>query len=182
VTGEEPHAETPEDLVGALVREGILRDGCVMIVMGSPRDAGHAQRIAEALAVYDVAVVTRVASAHKTPERVAETARELNEAREPIAVIAVAGLSNGLGGALAANLTAPVVNCPPFRDEMDLLLNLPSSVMMPSRVPAMTAVRPENAAAAAVRCLQRPRLRPVLEREMDEARREVAEADAKGRT
>ncbi len=179
VTGGEPPVDTSgEALVRDLVREAVLRDGCVVIVMGSPRDRDHAERIAAALAPYDVAVVTRVASAHKTPGRVADLARELNAAREPIVVIAVAGLSNGLGGALAANLIHPVINCPPYRDEADLLINLPSSIMMPGRVPAMTAVRPENAAAAAARCLQRPRLRTTLEQEMAEARREIEDADA----
>ncbi len=182
VTGEAPDSgcTMAEDLVAALVREGVMRDGCVVIVMGSPRDAEHAQRIGAALAPYDVAVRVRVASAHRTPRRVADLTCELNAASEPIAVVAVAGLSNGLGGALAANLTAPVINCPPFRDEMDLFLNLPSSLMMPSRVAAMTVVRPENAAAAAVRCLQRPRLRRVLEKDMDEARQEIEDSDAGG--
>ncbi len=183
VTGKappDPESTTAEDFVAALVREGVLRDGCVVIVMGSPRDAEHAQRIADALAPYDVAVRVRVASAHRTPRRVAEIASELSAASEPIAVVAVAGLSNGLGGALAANLTAPVINCPPFRDEMDLLLNLPSSLMMPRGVPAMTVVRPENAAAAAACCLQRPRLRRIFERRINEARREIERADAGG--
>lgn len=178
ITGAEPPAETSsDDLVRSLVAEGILRDGCVVIVLGSPRDAEHGKRIANCLAEYGVAVITRVASAHKTPDLVAALARDLNAAREPIVAIAVAGLSNGLGGALAANLAVPVINCPPFRDDADLLLNLPSSVMMPSRVPALTVVRPENAAAAAIRCLQRPRLRARLESEIAEARREVEDAD-----
>ncbi len=178
VTGNEPSDETSgEDLVHDLVREGILRDACVVIVMGSPRDAEHAERIRAALGTCGVAVEYRTASAHKTPGRVADLVRELNEAREPVVVIAVAGLSNGLGGALAANLVVPVINCPPFRDEMDLLLNLPSSVMMPDRVPAMTVVRPENAAAAAARCLQLSRLRPVLLDEIAKAQREIEEAD-----
>lgn len=177
VTGGEPGPAGDEDLVADLVREGLLRDGCVVIVMGSPRDREHAERIAAALAPYDVAVRLRIASAHRTPDRVAALARELNEASEPIAVVAVAGLSNGLGGALAANLVRPVISCPPLRSEADILLNLPSSVMMPSRVPALTALRPENAAAAAARCLQRPRLREVLADEIAAAQREIADAD-----
>jgi fusion protein PurCD len=181
VTGGEPAGDgTGEELVRDLVREGILRDGCVVIVMGSARDIDHAKRIAEELGRYEIAVEFRVASAHKTPALVADLASELGDAREPLVVIAVAGLSNGLGGALAANLAAPVINCPPFRSEADLVLNLASSVMMPSQVPAMTVVRPENAAAAAVRCLQRPRLREVVEKDMESARREIAGADAGG--
>ncbi len=177
VTGRAPGNPSEEDLVGDLVREEILCDGCVVIVMGSPRDREHADRIAAALAPYGVAVRRRVTSAHKTPDFVAALARELNEAREPLAVVAVAGLSNGLGGALAANLIHPVINCPPLRNEADVLLNLPSSVMMPTHVPALTALGPENAAAAAARCLQRPRLREALNRDIAAARQEIRCAD-----
>jgi len=173
VSGDPAH-----ELIEALVAEGQMRDGIVAIVMGSPRDREHAEAIAAALEPYDVAVQMRVASAHKTPAAVARLAEELCACSEPCAVIAVAGLSNGLGGALAANLNVPVFNCPPHAEPTELMLNLPSSLMMPSRVPAATVVGTRNAAHAALRALQLPRLREQFAAEIAATHREIDDADA----
>jgi fusion protein PurCD len=180
VTGSAP-AERPDDprrrLADALVAEGLIRDGFVLIVMGSRSDLEHARAIASALEPYDVAVLMRVISAHKTPEAIPALAATLNASVEPGAVIAVAGGSNGLGGALAANLNLPVISCPPFRDRADLLLNISSSLMMPSRVPAMTVLRPAEAAAAALRSLNLPRLRERFSAEIAEMKTSLAADD-----
>ncbi len=179
ITGETLPAEGGErELVDALVDAGLLRDGFVAIVMGSPRDREHAERIAAELRPHGVAVLLRVASAHRTPDRVASLAAELEEAREPGAIIAVAGLSNGLGGALAANLTLPVINCPPFRDGAEAKLHLNSSLFMPPRVPAVTVLGAENAAQAALRALALPRIREELRHDMETSRKRIDEADA----
>jgi len=179
ITGEAPPTEEGEkDLVRALVDAGLVRDGFVAIVMGSPGDREHAERIAAELRPYGVAVLIRVASAHRTPDRVAALAAELEEAGEPGVVIAVAGLSNGLGGALAANLTLPVINCPPLKDVVDAQLHLNSSLFMPPRVPAVTVLGPENAAHAALRALALPRIREELRRGIEVNRRRIDEADA----
>ena len=179
ITGREPPAESGRaELVGALVDGGLLRDAFVAIVLGSPGDREHAERIAEELRPFGVAVVLRVASAHRTPARVAALAAELDEASEPGAVIAVAGLSNGLGGALAANVTLPVINCPPFRDGAEAERHLNSSLFMPAGVPAVTVLGPENAAQAAVRALALPRLRDELRHRMEAGRKRIDDADA----
>ncbi|MCX6094866.1 MAG: phosphoribosylaminoimidazolesuccinocarboxamide synthase [Candidatus Bipolaricaulota bacterium] len=184
ITGETPAVEGcsvsgggDRDLLRALVDAGLLRDGFVAIVMGSPKDREHAERIAAELRPYGVAVLLRVASAHRTPDRVASLAAELDEAREPGAIIAVAGLSNGLGGALAANVTLPVINCPPFRDGAEAKLHLNSSLFMPPRVPAVTVLGAENAAQAALRALALPRVREELRRGIEANRKRVDEAD-----
>jgi fusion protein PurCD len=149
----------------------------VLIVMGSLADREHARAISAALEPYQVAVLMRVLSAHKAPEAIPALAASLNFSMEPGAVIAVAGGSNGLGGALAANLNLPVVNCPPFRDQVDLLLNIGSSLMMPSRVPAMTVLRPAEAAAAALRALNLPRLRRRFSTEIADMKAALAADD-----
>ena len=161
ITGESlPGTDDPgETLYRRLVEEGLIKDGVVAIVMGSPRDHEFAHRIAEDLERYGVAVDLRIASAHKTPEAVGRIAQEYNNALEPVAIIAVAGLSNGLGGALAANVTLPVFNCPPFKDSLDMALNVNSSLLLPSATPAATVIRPDNAALAALRSLNLRRLR-----------------------
>jgi len=142
-----------------LCRSDLIKDGCVALVMGSAADLPHAKKIAAVLEPYEVGVDFRVVSAHKNGEQIVSFAREYNHAVEPLCVIAIAGRSNGLGGALAANLAVPVISCPPFRDHDDLQINLNSSIMMPSKVPAAVVVDPENAALAALRCLNLHRLK-----------------------
>jgi len=160
-----------------LLEAGYIKDGYVAIVMGSTRDMEHARRIADVLEGYDVVVDLRVASAHKNGEDVVRIADEYNACVEPGAVIAVAGLSNGLGGALAANLGIPVINCPPFADGTDMALNINSSLMLPSQTPASTIVRPENAAAAALRALNLHRLRDCFAVERAETKAELRRQD-----
>ncbi len=162
-----------------LIHARLIRPGFVAIVMGSASDLPHAEKIQSYLERYDVAIQKRIISAHKNGERIVELAAAYNETVEPAAVIAIAGRSNGLGGALAANLTIPVINCPPFKDKADMLLNLNSSLMMPSRTPAMTVVHPDNAAYAAVRALNIYSFKPHLQREIDELKNELNKADQK---
>ena len=161
----------------SLVAEGLIKDGFVVLVMGSPRDQEYAAKIRAELEGYGIMAQMRVASAHKTPVEVARLAAQLSQSIEPGAVIAIAGLSNGLGGALAANTSLPVFNCPPFADLADLTVNLNSSLMMPSGTPAATVLRPGNAAQAALRSLNLQRLRDRFALEMEETRADLATAD-----
>jgi phosphoribosylcarboxyaminoimidazole (NCAIR) mutase len=94
-----------------------------------------------------------------------------------VAVIAIAGRSNGLGGALAANLNVPVINCPPFKDAADIMVNVNSSLMMPSFTPAMTVISPDNAALAAVRVLNVPSLRAQMTEEIKQMKLDLIEND-----
>ena len=94
-----------------------------------------------------------VASAHKVPEKVLEIVQSYNESDEPVVYITIAGRSNGLSGVVAANAVHPVIACPPFKDKEDMILNLNSTLMMPSDTPVLTVVDPKNAAVAAARIL-----------------------------
>ena len=63
------------------------------------------------------------------------------------------GLSNGLSGAVAGSSVHPVIACPVFKDNEDYLVNIHSTLQMPSEVPVMTVLAPKNAALAAVKIL-----------------------------
>jgi len=168
LTGEPLGPPSPDPrgrLVAHLVAAGILRDGFVAIVMGSRADLPWCERIAREVRRFGVAVDLRVLSAHKNGERIAAAADEYNRAGEPGAVIAVAGLSNGLGGALAANLNLPVINCPPMAKDSDYAVDVHSSLRMPSRAPASTVIGAELAAQAAVRSLGLRRVRDQVDAE-----------------
>jgi fusion protein PurCD len=180
VTGSYPQVGPGDPrarMAGALATEGIIRDGYVAIIMGSKVDLEHARAIATVIERYNVAVDLRVVSAHKNGEEIPALVAGYNSSAEPGAVIAIAGGSNGLGGALAANLNLPVINCPPFKDQVDLLLNVGSSLMMPSLVPAMTVVKPVEAALAALRALNLPRLRDRFSSEISSMKASLAEDD-----
>ena len=171
ITGEKLEASTEDSrarLARNLHREGFIRDGFVAIVMGSKADIGHANQMKAVVEEHGVFADLRVCSAHKNGEDLPALLAEYNAAIEPGAIIAIAGLSNGLGGALAANSCLPVISCPPFKDGVDMLLNLNSSLMMPSAVPNMTVVKPKEAALAALRALNLPRLKDRFRNEIVE--------------
>jgi len=171
-----PRDATPH-FIEQLVEAGLMKDACITIVMGSPSDQDHAASIAKHLEPYDVAVRLRIASAHKTPSAVETICQQLNASSEPGAIIAIAGLSNGLGGSLAANTNLPVINCPPFSDLTDMSVNLASSLMMPSSTPAMTVIKPQNAALAAIRALNIPRLRRLTSKHIQDLKEGLQRAD-----
>lgn len=160
-----------------LVKDGLIKDGFVSIVMGSPMDIEHCRKIKEVLDKYDIFVDMRVTSAHKNGERIPGIAEIYNNTIEPACVIAVAGRSNGLGGALAANLVIPVINCPPFKDKIDMMVNINSSLVMPSQTPAATVIDVSSAALAALRSLNIRRLKDMFIEEIREIKESLVKAD-----
>ncbi len=160
-----------------LVAHQLIKPGFIALVMGSKSDLPHAGLIEQHIEKYGIKVHKRILSAHKNGERIPELAREYNECIEPVAVIAIAGRSNGLGGALAANLTVPVINCPPFSGKVDMLVNINSSLMMPSQSPATTVIDPKNAALAAVRALNITAIRAKMKTEIEEMKEDLRQAD-----
>ena len=124
----------------------------IVIIMGSESDRPHANRILSALQGYDATVSVHVASAHKQPLEVLRII-ESNAAAHALVYITIAGRSNALSGFTAANTTFPVLACPPFADRTDMLVNIHSTLQMPSNVPVLTVLEPANAALAAMRIL-----------------------------
>lgn len=162
-----------------LSKSGLIKDGYVSIVMGSASDKDHAQKIQSVIQQYDIMSELRVVSAHKNGEIIIDLAREYNDSIEPGAIIAIAGKSNGLGGALASNTNIPVINCPKFTSETDLIININSSLMMPSKVPACTILDTENAALFALRSLNINRLRESFDRDIVQIKDKLSLDDIK---
>ena len=67
--------------------------------------------------------------------------------------ITVAGRSNALSGFADANTKRPVIACPNITDKNLLLIDLFSTLRMPSAVSPMLILEPENAALAALKIL-----------------------------
>ena len=75
--------------------------GKAVIVMGSERDLDFSREIAKYLKLLGVNCEFRVASAHKTPEKVLEIIKEFEA--EKVVYVTVAGRSNALSAFVDAN-------------------------------------------------------------------------------
>lgn len=125
----------------------------VPILMGSESDKEFAGKLTVILDKWEVPYKIHVASAHKVPEKVLQIVNGYNASDEPTCYITIAGRSNGLSGVVAASSIHPVVACPPFGSKEDIMLNMNSTLMMPSDTPVMAVVDPQNAAMAVIRIL-----------------------------
>ncbi|MBK6611438.1 MAG: AIR carboxylase family protein [Chitinophagales bacterium] len=186
ITGQrlpvDAHIPIRQRMAANMVAHGLIKDGYVALVMGAATDIDHAEKIKSYLRNYDVKTIIRVFSANKNAEDLHKIINCYNNSIEPGVVIAIAGRSNALGALLAANLNIPVINCPPFKELSDIMLNINSSLMNPAQTPAGTVVHPDNAALLAARCLNLPRLRTQINHETITIKQSVREADAKFKT
>ena len=121
-----------------------------VIIMGSTSDEPHAKKITEKLDEYNIEWEQHVASAHKQPLKVLEIL-EVNKNKQNIIYITIAGRSNALSGFVAANSEFPTIGCPPFSDKSDMLVNIHSTLQMPSQTPVLTVIDPGNCALAVKR-------------------------------
>jgi len=121
-----------------------------VLIMGSTSDEPHAKKITDKLDDYGIAWEQHVASAHKQPLKVLEIL-ETNKDGEDIAYVTIAGRSNALSGFVAANSEFPTLGCPPFSDKADMLVNIHSTLQMPSNTPVLTVIDPGNCALAVKR-------------------------------
>ncbi len=116
---------------------------------------------------FEVPVLRRIVSAHRTPELLAEFAKGAAEAGIEV-IIAGAGGAAHLPGMLAAHTHLPVLGVPVRSHTLNGVDSLLSIAQMPAGVPVLTLAIGEagatNAALAAVAilALQRPDLRARL--------------------
>ena len=127
--------------------------GKVVLLLGSKADATHALKITEKLKNLQIPHETNIMSAHKNTREVLILLENLATEKNVI-LVTIAGRSNALSGVCAANSAHPVIACPPFTDKVDLILNIQSSLQMPSQTPVLTIIDPENCALACERILQ----------------------------
>jgi 5-(carboxyamino)imidazole ribonucleotide mutase len=116
-----------------------------VILMGSQRDIEFCREIANHLKVLDLDYEFRVASAHKTPEKVLEILREFE--KETVVYITAAGKSNALSAFVDANTTKPVIACPPYSEKFGGA-DIYSSLRIPSGIGSLVTIEPEGAAIA----------------------------------
>lgn len=122
-----------------------------VFLLGSKSDKDFADKIAGELIEWGIHSEIIVASAHKVPRMVADIIEKNNVSGMAMVYVTVAGRSNALSGVVAANSIHPVIACPPFADKDDFIVNINSTLMMPSETPVMTVIDPGNAALAVIK-------------------------------
>lgn len=123
----------------------------ISIIMGSTSDLPVMEKAAKFLNEMEVPFEMNALSAHRTPERVEEFAKNA-KARGVKVIIAAAGMAAHLPGVIASMTTIPVIGVPisASLDGMDALLAI---VQMPPGIPVAT-VGIDGSLNAAILALQ----------------------------
>ena len=106
----------------------------VGVIMGSASDEPVVKDTIKTLEEMGIDYEARVMSAHRTPERVHEYAKTARE-RGIEVIIAAAGGSAALGGALASMTTRPVIGIPLASSELKGIDALMATAQMPPGIP-----------------------------------------------
>jgi len=126
----------------------LVMAGIAVIIMGSERDLDFSREIAKYLKLLGVNYEFRVASAHKTPEKVLEIIKEFET--EKVVFVTVAGRSNALSAFIDGNTSKPVIACPPYSEKFGGA-DIFSSLRVPSGIGSVVTIEPEGAAIAAAK-------------------------------
>ncbi len=126
----------------------------VAVIMGSDSDFNIVKETIILLKKFNVEVDINIISAHRSPEKAAQYAKEA-ESNEIDVIIAAAGKAAHLAGVMAAFTILPVIGLPIKSSMMDGLDSLLSIVQMPKGIPVATVAinGAENAAILAVQIL-----------------------------
>jgi len=115
----------------------MMAEPLVSIVMGSDSDLEVMREAGNALEGFGIAYEMDVTSAHRSPDRTADYAR--NAAGRGIRVIiAGAGGAAHLAGVIAAHTTLPVIGVPISATSLNGMDSLLATVQMPAGIPVAT--------------------------------------------
>jgi phosphoribosylaminoimidazole carboxylase PurE protein len=124
------------------------------VILGSRSDTPYVEGCLELLRNFGIEAEMKILSAHRNPEEVAQYAAGAEDAGIGV-IIAAAGMSAHLPGAVAARTALPVIGVPIPSSDLQGLDALLSIVQMPSGVPVATmAVGKAGAKNAAVLAAQ----------------------------
>lgn len=149
----------------------------VGILMGSKNDWETMQAAAKILTEFEVPYEAKVASAHRSPELVAEFVQSA-ESRGLEVLIAAAGLAAHLPGVVASMTLLPVLGVPMHSPALGGLDALLAIAQMPGGVPVGTLAigshGAKNSALLAIRILANSR--PELRQKLQQYHEKMAEA------
>lgn len=126
----------------------------VGVVMGSDSDWPTMKQAADILEQFGVSIETKVVSAHRTPNDMANYGKEARDRGIKI-IIAGAGGAAHLPGMLASYTTLPVIGVPIQTSALGGVDSLYSIVQMPNGIPVATVAigKAQNAGLLALRIL-----------------------------
>ena len=152
----------------------------VAIVMGSDSDLPVVEKSIHILKKFNIQTEARVLSAHRTPDKALNFARDAEQNRFDV-IIAAAGKAAHLPGVLASVTLLPVIGLPIKSSTLDGLDSLLSIVQMPKGIPVATVAinGAENAALLTVEimALKYTELKAKLDDYRTEMRQEVENKD-----
>ncbi len=120
----------------------------VGVIMGSQSDWGTMENAVEMLEIMGVSYEAQIVSAHRTPERLYEYAKNAKQRGFKV-IIAGAGGAAHLPGMIAAMTPLPVIGVPVRSKSLSGMDSLLSIVQMPKGVPVATVAIGEAGAANA---------------------------------
>lgn len=123
----------------------------VSLIMGSDSDFEKLKSCVTKLKEFQIEVDANVISAHRTPDKAAQFAKDAEKNGVEV-IICAAGMAAHLAGVIAAHTVTPVIGVPikSTFDGMDALL---ATVQMPPGIPVAT-VGVDNGANAAILAAQ----------------------------
>ena len=116
----------------------------VIIVAGSKSDKSHTDNLLQKFKDSDILCGVVFASAHKETQKVIDFIKDIESNFNKVIWVTMAGMSNALSGVFAANTKFPTIGCPVFETQNDMILNINSTLQMPSKVPVMTVLSHGN--------------------------------------
>ena len=154
----------------------------VAVVMGSKSDLPVMEECSSLLRQFGIAYETRILSAHRTPDEVADFSRSARKEGFSL-IIAGAGMSAHLAGVIAAHTTLPVIAVPIDSSSLGGIDALLSMAQMPPGIPVATMgigkSGAKNAAllAAEILSISNPEMSEKLELYRQDMKKTVLEAD-----
>lgn len=143
------------------------------LFMGSKSDFASLEGCVRVLKSFGIETTVRVASAHRTPQAVAEFAAGARVNGYEV-ILAAAGKAAHLAGVIAGHTTLPVIGIPVKSSFMDGLDSLLSTVQMPTGIPVAT-VAVGGGDNAAYLCAQILSIKyPEIARKLAEHREQMA--------
>ena len=115
----------------------VITSPSVALIMGSQSDWETMKFSEETLLTLKIPFVTKIISAHRTPERMVKFSKEAEKNKFKV-IIAGAGGSAHLPGMVASHTSLPVIGVPIQGSALKGLDSLLSIVQMPSGVPVAT--------------------------------------------
>ena len=123
-------------------------ENLVVIISGSVSDKSFCEKIQSNLNDKNIFSVIYHCSAHKNTKGVLSILSKYEVSNQNIIYVTIAGMSNALSGVVSCNTRFPVIGCPPFKDKVDMMTNINSTLQCPSNVPVMTILSPLNVSVA----------------------------------